>query len=123
MPLRRPSSRVQLHCSFVDSEESFRWNTCFRAAQRLRFVRWPLALSRTNGGRAAAFMDRLLMTRISRRVLAEQHLAFHRPRKGYIGVRPDRSPAAAARGAVGLAPPPLPPGAATAPPPPFCAHG
>jgi hypothetical protein len=32
------------------------------------------------------FMDRLLMTRISRRVLAEQHLAFHRPRPGYIGV-------------------------------------
>ena len=37
------------------------------------------------------FMDRLLMTRISRRVLAEQHIALHsavkgRPRRGYVGV-------------------------------------
>jgi hypothetical protein len=41
----------------------------------------------------SGFMDRLLMTRISRRVLAEQHIALHKaqtskvgPRQGYIGV-------------------------------------
>ena len=36
------------------------------------------------------------MTRISRRVLAEHHLAFHRPRAGYIGVSPTARQRAAA---------------------------